>query len=62
MLQQGPEVVHPSLDEPSANVTIKPFVVFEIPAQLLGFLVNQALWSWGLGWALAQHKFSFNAY
>jgi hypothetical protein len=49
MLQQGPEVVHPSVDEPSVDLSFPGSKVVEIPAQLLGFLVNQASWFWGWG-------------
>jgi len=49
MLQQGPEVLHPSLDEPSVDVSVFALTILEIPAQLLGFVVNQASWFWGWG-------------
>jgi hypothetical protein len=49
MIQQGPEVVHPSIDEESVDVNIPIFAYLEVPAQFLGFLVNQASWFWGWG-------------
>ena len=49
MIQQGPEVIHPSVDEESVDVDFPIFGYLEIPAQLLAFLVNQASWFWGWG-------------
>lgn len=48
-LQKGPEILHPSIDEPSvANkfVVLKPL---EVIAQVPTFLINQASWFWGWG-------------
>jgi len=48
-LQTGPEVIHPSNDEPTVSVNsnwLKPLNTF---AQIPIFLVNQASWFWG--WA-----------
>jgi hypothetical protein len=66
MIQQGPEVVHPSVDEESVNITIPILDYLEFPAQLLGFLTNQASWFWGWGglWiicflAFVHSRFSF---
>jgi hypothetical protein len=49
MIQQGPEVIHPSIDEKSVDINVPFQIYFEIPAQLLAFLVNQASWFWGWG-------------
>ena len=49
MIQQGPEVIHPSIDEKSVDVNVPILGYLEIPAQLLAFLVNQASWFWGWG-------------
>ena len=49
MIQQGPEVLHPSVDEKSVDITIPIIEYLEFIPQLLGFLVNQASWFWGWG-------------
>jgi hypothetical protein len=48
-LQQGTELLHPSVDEPSVNVKVPLFYPFEAVAQTLIFVVNQASWFWGWG-------------
>ena len=48
-LQQGTELLHPSVDEPSVNIKFAPFYPFEAIAQTLIFVVNQASWFWGWG-------------
>lgn len=48
-LQTGPEVLHPSNDEPSVAVHIKFLKIFNYIAQAGIFLINQASWFWG--WA-----------
>lgn len=48
-LQSGPEVLHPSIDEPSVHprfVALKPL---EFIAQATIFFINQASWFWGWG-------------
>jgi hypothetical protein len=48
-LQQGTELLHPSIDEKSVNMRI-PFQRFlELIPQLSIFLINQASWFWGWG-------------
>lgn len=49
MIQQGPEVLHPSVDEKSVDITIPIIEYLGFIPQLLGFLVNQASWFWGWG-------------
>jgi hypothetical protein len=49
-LQSGPVFLHPSIDIPGlVNPKPKLFKLFEIPAQGLGFIFNQASWFWGWG-------------
>jgi hypothetical protein len=48
-LQQGTELLHPSVDEPSVNIKFPLFYPFEVVAQTLVFIVNQASWFWGWG-------------
>lgn len=48
-LQLGPEILHPSIDEPSVAHKIKLFIPLEIVAQTGIFLVNQSSWFWGWG-------------
>ncbi len=48
-LQSGPELLHPSIDEPSVNPDIPILKPIEAVAQLPIFLVNQASWFWGWG-------------
>lgn len=48
-LQSGPELLHPSIDEPSVNPDIALLKPIEAVAQLPIFLVNQASWFWGWG-------------
>jgi hypothetical protein len=48
-LQLGPELLHPSIDEPSVSQKVSLFAPLEVVAQGLTFLVNQASWFWGWG-------------
>jgi hypothetical protein len=48
-LQLGPEILHPSIDEPSVANKIGFLKPLEIIAQVPTFLVNQASWFWGWG-------------
>ena len=48
-LQSGPELLHPSIDEPSVDVSIGMFKPFEILAQIPTLIINQASWFWGWG-------------
>jgi len=48
-LQLGPEILHPSIDEPSVAHKISILKPLEVIAQAPTFLVNQASWFWGWG-------------
>ena len=48
-LQSGPELLHPSIDEPSVDISIGMFKPFEILAQIPTLIINQASWFWGWG-------------
>ncbi len=48
-LQLGPEVLHPSIDDPTLNSRNSPFPPLEKIALLSSFLINQASWFWGWG-------------
>ena len=48
-LQLGPELLHPSIDEPSVSQNVSIFAPLEVVAQGLTFFVNQASWFWGWG-------------
>jgi hypothetical protein len=48
-LQLGPELLHPSIDEPSVSQKVSIFAPLEVVAQGLTFFVNQASWFWGWG-------------
>jgi hypothetical protein len=48
-LQTGPEVIHPSVDEPSVQMKLKVLKPFEFLAQMSIFTINQASWFWGWG-------------
>ena len=48
-LQSGPELLHPSIDEPSVDINIRILKPLEFFAQSPTFLVNQASWFWGWG-------------
>lgn len=48
-LQQGTQLLHPSVDEPSVNYKISFFLPLEVVAQTLIFTINQASWFWGWG-------------
>jgi len=48
-LQSGPEVLHPSIDEPSMRQGQSPLFFFERMVQIPTFLINQASWFWGWG-------------
>jgi hypothetical protein len=58
-IRQG--VFHPSVDEPSVDITIAALKPFWVIAQGSIFLVNQASWFWGWGglWILFIFPFSF---
>jgi hypothetical protein len=48
-LQLGPELLHPSIDEPSVAHKIPILKPLEVIAQAPTFLINQASWFWGWG-------------
>jgi len=48
-LQSGPELLHPSIDEPSVDINIGILKPFEILAQIPTLIINQASWFWGWG-------------
>lgn len=48
-LQTGPELLHPSIDEPSVNKRFVFSKPLEMLAQIPTFLINQASWFWGWG-------------
>jgi hypothetical protein len=48
-LQDGPELLHPSIDEPSVNKKFPKLKFLEFIAQIPTFLINQASWFWGWG-------------
>ena len=48
-LQQGPEVLHPSIDEPSMKIDKGSLKLLESLALLPAFIINQASWFWGWG-------------
>ena len=48
-LQSGPELLHPSIDEPSVDINIRILKPLEFLAQFPTFLINQASWFWGWG-------------
>jgi hypothetical protein len=48
-LQKGPELLHPSIDEPSVAIKVKFLLPLQAIAQALTFLVNQASWFWAWG-------------
>ena len=48
-LQTGPELLHPSIDEPSVNKRFAISKPLEMLAQTPTFLINQASWFWGWG-------------
>ncbi len=48
-LQLGPEILHPSIDEPSVATKIGFLKPLEVIAQAGIFLINQASWFWGWG-------------
>ena len=48
-LQTGPELLHPSIDEPSMDLNIPILKPLEFLAQMPTFLINQASWFWGWG-------------
>ena len=56
-LQSGPEILHPSIDEPSMKVNKGFFKILEMFVQIPTFLINQASWFWGWGglwiWVIA---------
>jgi hypothetical protein len=48
-LQQGTELLHPSIDEKSVNSRLPLQKYIELLPQLTIFLINQASWFWGWG-------------
>ena len=48
-LQTGPEVLHPSIDEPTMKVSKGLLVIPELILQGPTFIINQASWFWGWG-------------
>jgi len=48
-LQQGTELLHPSIDEKSVNFRLPLQKYLELIPQLSIFLINQASWFWGWG-------------
>jgi hypothetical protein len=48
-LQSGPEILHPSIDEPSVEINLRILKPLEAVAQGPVLLVNQASWFWGWG-------------
>jgi hypothetical protein len=55
-LQSGPEVLHPSIDEPTLAKKISYLAPLEAVAQTAALIINQASWFWGWGglwlWAI----------
>lgn len=48
-LQLGPEVLHPSIDDPELKLERNPFGILEKIFLFFSFLINQASWFWGWG-------------
>ena len=48
-LQSGPEILHPSIDEPSVKINKGIFSLPEQIVQIPTLLINQASWFWGWG-------------
>jgi hypothetical protein len=48
-LQDGTELLHPSVDEPSVDVNLNFLIPLEALAQTSILVVNQASWFWGWG-------------
>lgn len=48
-LQSGPGLLHPSVDESTVDIEFKYLMPFELIAQLLTLMINQASWFWGWG-------------
>jgi hypothetical protein len=48
-LQLGPEVLHPSIDDPALKIENNPFQLLEKIFLFFSFLINQASWFWGWG-------------
>jgi len=48
-LQQGPEVLHPSIDDPRYKLETKFLKPLENAALFSSFIINQASWFWGWG-------------
>ena len=48
-LQLGPEVLHPSIDDPSFKIELGPLKYLESILLFFSFLINQASWFWGWG-------------
>lgn len=48
-LQLGPEVLHPSIDDPSLKMDLGSFMYVQHLFLFFSFLINQASWFWGWG-------------
>ena len=48
-IQDGPILLHPSVDLDSVDIDNKLTKILSVPSQTLTFLVNQASWFWGWG-------------
>jgi len=48
-LQRGPEVLHPSIDDPSLGIELGLFGYVQQVFLFFSFLINQASWFWGWG-------------
>jgi len=48
-LQNGPELLHPSVDDASVQINFLPSSAIEPLAQFLILIINQASWFWGWG-------------
>lgn len=48
-LQLGPEVLHPSIDDPRLKMDFGPFIYVQPLLLFFSFLINQASWFWGWG-------------
>lgn len=48
-IQDGPGLLHPSIDETSVQIHLQILQPLEVIAQGLTFLINQASWFWGWG-------------
>lgn len=48
-LQQGPELLHPSIDESTVKINVGVFKYVQDFALIPSFIINQASWFWGWG-------------